>query len=132
MVFLFISKPILGVLPHGDKYSAYWWAIPWLIAITGITSLHGFYTTAEIAASRFSFLKWAIPLDLVYPALLLLVTGHGYLTDIIPTSWSEFLTAHNIYSLKTMLWWMTAINVIKALACLVAMATPKARSSTSV
>lgn len=130
LAFCFISKPILSILPHGDQYSAYWWAIPWLIAITGITSLHGFYTTAEIAANRFSFLKWAIPLDLAYPALLLLVTGHGYLTGNIPTAWTEFLTAHNVYSLKTILWWMTAINVIKAFVCLVAMATPKSRAST--
>ena len=123
LIFCFISKPLLDFLPHGDKYSAYWWSIPWLIAITGISSLHGFYTTAEIAANRFNFLKWSIPLDLSYPTLLLLVTGHGYLAGIIPTSWTSFLDAHNIQSLDTMLWWMTAINVIKALACFYAMAT---------
>ena len=131
LLFCFISKPILSFLPNGDHYSAYWWAIPWLIAITGISSLYGFYTTAEIAASRFGFLKWAIPLDLAYPALLLLVTGHGYLAGIIPTSWTEFLTAHNIYSLKTMLEWMTAINVIKSFVCLVGIAQTKPRASTS-
>ena len=120
LLFCFISKPILSFLPNGDHYSAYWWAIPWLIAITGISSLYGFYTTAEIAASRFGFLKWAIPLDLAYPALLLLVTGHGYLAGIIPTTWTEFLTAHNIYSLNTMLWWIMTINATKAIACLVA------------
>ena len=131
VAFCFISKPILAFLPHGDKYSAYWWAIPWLIAITGVTSLHGFYTTAEIAANRFSFLKWSLPLDLSYPALLLLVTGHGYLAGIIPTAWTEFLAAHNIYSLDIMLWWMTAVNSIKAIACLVAMATSKSCASTA-
>ena len=130
LLFCFISKPILSFLPNGDHYSAYWWAIPWLIAITGISSLQGFYTTAEIAANRFGFLKWTLPLDFAYPAMLLLVTGHGYLTGNIPTAWTEFLTAHNIYSLKTILWWMTAINVIKAFVCLVAMATPKSRAST--
>ena len=119
LLFCFISKPILSFLPNGEQYSAYWWAIPWLIAITGITSLYGFYTTAEIAANRFGFLKWAIPLDLAYPALLLLVTGHGYLAGIIPETWTEFLTAHNIYSLKTMLWWMTAIIIfIRVILCI--------------
>jgi len=129
VAFCFISKPILAFLPHGDQYAAYWWAIPWLIAITGISSLHGFYTTAEIAANRFCFLKWSIPLDIVYPVLLLVVTGHGYFTDIIPTSWTAFLTTHNIYSLNTMLLWMTAITVIKVLACLVAMSSSKPRTS---
>ena len=74
LLFYFISKPILAFLPHGDKYSSYWWAIPWLIAITGLLSLHGFYTIAEIAASRFHFLLWEIPLNLIYPALILLIT----------------------------------------------------------
>jgi len=132
LVFCFISKPILAFLPHGDKYSAYWWAIPWLIVITGISSLHDFYTTAEIAAGRFGFLKWAMPLDLSYPALLLLATGHGYLVGAIPATWTKFLTAHNIYSLETILWWMTAITIVKALACLGAMSSVKLRTSTPV
>ena len=119
-VFWFVARPLLAFLPHGDEYAAYAWAVPWLIAITGVSIFHGFYTTAEIAAGRFGFLKWNVPLDLAYPALLLFVTGHGYFTKFIPASWTEFLTAHNIYSLKTMLWWMTAITVIKAAACLVA------------
>ena len=120
-LFCFISKPILALLPHGDQYASYWWAIPWLITITGITSLYGFYTTAEIAANRFRFLKWAIPLDVVYPALLLIVTGHGYIAGTIPTAWTEFLISHNIYSLETMLWWITASNTIRACLCIVAM-----------
>lgn len=121
LVFCFISRPVLAFLPHGEKYASYWWAIPWLIVITGISSLHGFYTTAETAAYRFGFLKWTIPLDLAYPTLLLLVTGYGYFVGIIPESWTAFLTAHNIYSLTTMLWWMTAINAIKAMCCLFAL-----------
>ena len=125
--FLFFGKTILALLPHGDLYSAYWWAIPWLIGITYLTSIIGIYTTTEFSANRFNFLKWYLPFDLTYPLLLLLVTGHGYFTGIIPCSWSEFLTTHNIYSLNTMLWWMTAINVIKVISCFIAMSTQRPR-----
>ena len=125
LVFGIAARPLLAILPHGDNYSAYWWAIPWLIAIIGTASLHDFYTTAEIAAGRFGFLKWTLPLNLVYPVVLLLVTGHGYLSGLIPESWTSFLTAHNVYSLKTMLWWMTAINAIRAVFCIVAMSIPR-------
>ena len=124
LAFGCIARPLLEVLPHGDKYAAYWWAVPWLISITGISTLHGFYSTAEVASNRFGFLKWTIPLDLSYPTLLLAVTGYGHFTSYIPQSWSAFLRAHNIYSLETMLWWMTAINLIKAACCLVALAAP--------
>ena len=120
-VFFFISERLLALLPHGESYAAYWWAVPWLVGITGITSLHGFFTTSEIAAGRFAFMKWAVPLDLAYAGTLLLVTGHGCLAGFIPASWTEFLSAHNIYSLDTMLWWMTLSAALKAFACLAAM-----------
>lgn len=115
--FFFAGRPLLSILPNGDQYAAYWWAIPWLIGIGSLMSFIVLYTTGEISANRFGFLKWLLPCNLVYPILLLLVSGHGHLANIIPASWSNFLTAHNIYSLETMLWWMTAITVIRALVC---------------
>lgn len=128
-LFCFIAKPILAILPYGEQYTSYWWAIPWLIAITGISSLHGFFTTAEIAANRFGFLKWSIPLDIAYATLLLTISNPGYYAGILPVSWTDFLTRHGIYSLITVLWWMTAINSIKALACLIAIIWTKSHSS---
>ena len=119
--FLIIGRQLISMLPHGDLYSEYWWSIPWLIAITWLSSIYGFYSLSETAASRFGFLKWAVPIDITYPVFLLIITGHGYFAGIIPHAWSELLTAHNIYSLKTMLYWMTAINIIKAFLCITAM-----------
>lgn len=123
--FIFFGKTILSLLPHGDQYSTYWWAIPWMIGITFLCSIMGFYLTAEFSANRFKFLKWYLPIDLAYPVLLLFVTGHGYFADIIPASWTEFLTAHNIYSLESMLWWMTGINGLKAVICIISIAKNK-------
>jgi hypothetical protein len=119
--FLFFGKTILSLLPHGDQYSTYWWAVPWLIGITYLLSIIVLYTTTAFSANRFNFLKWYLPLDIAYPLILLVVTGHGYLTGLIPISWSRFLTAHNIYSLSTILWWMTTITALKSLLCIVAM-----------
>ena len=119
--FIFFGKTILSLLPNGDQYSAYWWSVPWLIGITYLVSTVGIFITAEFSANRFAFLKWYLPLELLYPILLLLVTGHGYLAGIIPSSWTEFLTTHNIYSLNTMLLWVTAINAIKTTICIIAM-----------
>ena len=121
--FIFFGKAILSILPHGDQYSAYWWSIPWLIGITYLSSIITLYVTVEFSANRFHFLKWYLPIELVYPTLLLFTTGHGHFAGMIPSSWTEFLTIHNIYSLETMLWWTTTIHSIKAIACLTAMAT---------
>ena len=119
--FMLFGERLLSLLPHGDLYAGYWWAIPWLIGLGLISSVVAFYTTSEIAAGRLGYLKWYMPLDLAYPVLLLLVTGHAYFSGMFPSSWTEFLTDHNIYSLKTMLLWMTASNTVKVAGCLVAL-----------
>ena len=123
--FFFFGKSILALLPHGEQYCDYWWAIPCAIGIAFLTSITSFYVAAELSATRFDFLKWYLPLDLAYPMALLLVTGHGYFSGFIPVSWSTFLTAHNIYTLDTMLWWMMAIITLKAACCIGAMAATK-------
>ena len=121
IVFTAFGRQTLSLLPNGVQYASYWWAIPWLTAITAVAGFSGFYTTAEISANRFGFMKWMIPFDFAYPAILLAVTGYGYYAKDIPTTWAAFLDAHNIRSLDTMLWWMTASGVLKAAICLFAL-----------
>ena len=120
--FFFFGGTILAFLPHGEQYSAYWWAIPWMIGISALGALTGLYVTAELSANRFGFMKWMIPLDLAYPALLLAVTGYGYFAGSLPESLTAFLQTHNIRSLDAMLWWMTGFYLIKTLGCILAMA----------
>ena len=119
--FWIFGERIISFLPHGGEYSSYWWAIPWIIAITSINQLPIFYGTGETSAFRFGYMKWMIPLTLAYPAALLLVTGYGYFTAYLPASLTNMLASHNITSLSAMLWWMTGIAVLKALGCTLAM-----------
>ncbi|MBP5509596.1 MAG: hypothetical protein J6Z49_01610 [Kiritimatiellae bacterium] len=128
--FFFLGKPILTFLPHGEHYSAYWWAIPWQIGISTLGALVGLYVTAELSANRFGFMKWMVPVDLAYPVILLAVTGYGYFARVLPVPWVAFLETHNIRSLDTMLCWITAVNAIKAFGCFVAMALASPRPFT--
>ena len=123
--FWFFGERIVSLLPHGNEYAAYWWAILCCIAITSLTFFTGFYTTAEASAFRFGYMKWMIPLTLLYPAALLLVTGYGYFAAYLPASWANFLATHNIASLSAILWWMTGIAVLKTLGCALAMLRQK-------
>ena len=123
--FWLFGERIISLLPHGSEYSSYWWAIPWIIAITSVNLFTGFYSTGEVSAFRFGYMKWMIPLTLLYPAAILLVTGYGYFTVYLPASWTNFLATHNIASLSAMLWWMTGIAVLKALGCALAMLRQK-------
>ena len=112
---------ILALLPNGAEYSAYWWVAPWLVVLTGVSCFHDMYFTSEFAAGRFAFLKWMVPVNIVYPALLLAVTGYGHFTSFLPAEWTAFLDAHNVRSLETMLWWTTAFVAVKTFCCAAAM-----------
>ena len=115
--FWIFGKPILAFLPHGEEYANYAWAIPWLILLTALGAIQGFYTNTEISARRFGFLKWRIPLHVISIAVLLFVTGYGYFVDYFPASWEQFFATHNFTSLKAMLWWMTAQAIIPLFFC---------------
>lgn len=119
--FLFLGKSILSILPHGTEYAQYWWSIPWLIGISFLDSILGIYTTAEVSADRFNFMKWCIPIDIAYPILLLCVTGHGYMAQLLPSYLNAFLSHHNIYTLDTFLIWTTAFHAIKAIGCFISL-----------
>lgn len=113
ILFTFAGRTLLGLLPHGDAYAGYWWAIPWIIGINAINFIIGLYTTAEIAANRFGYMKFMVPLTLLYPAALLAVTGRGYFAGILPDRAMSALAALNVTTLNGMLWWMTAVAAAK-------------------
>lgn len=119
--FFFIGRPILSMLPHGEEYAAYWWAIPWQIGITSLACVTGIYTTAEISAERFGYLKWFMPINFANAALLLFVTGYGYFTEWLPTGLTRFLSLHNIASLDAMLWWLTASAALRFICCAISL-----------
>ena len=127
--FALFGREILAIIPNGEKYQAYTWAIPSMVGIVTISSCTAIYTTVEIAASRFCFLKWWIPLNLAYPIALLCVSGHGYFTDLIPASCSTFLNKHCILSLESALLWMGGFNIIRLIGALIAATRIKPVSS---
>ena len=124
--FLLFGKQLIHLLPNGDRYSEYAWAIPWLIAITTIGSIWGYHANTEISAGRFGFLKWWIPTGLIYPAAMMLVTGHGYFTHILPVNLVAFLKTHNIASLQSFLCWTSAITAIRVAFTLIDLIRQKA------
>ncbi len=113
VIFAFAGHTLLTFLPNGDLYANYAWAIPWLIGITTLASIQTFHTNTEISAGRFGFLKWWIPLHLMFALALLAVTGFGYFAAYLPKSCCAFLSVHNFTSLNAMLWWFTATTLIR-------------------
>ena len=102
VLFWLFGEPILAAMPHGEEYARFWWAIPWMVGMSTIGNMISTFTTVEIAANKFKYYVWFIPITLAYPAALMLV-------------------ADSITSLKDMLCCMTAFNVIRLSGCILAM-----------
>lgn len=115
LIFACFGRPLLAILPDGDKYSDFAWAIPWMIGINVLSAIQTFHTNTEASAGRFRFLKWWIPLNFLYMVLMQSVAGYGYFASHLPQSVTEFLSTHNFHSLSAILWWMTAIVIIRIL-----------------
>lgn len=113
VIFSFFGGPILTILPNGNKYIEYAWVIPCLIIITSISSIQSFHTNTEASAGRFGFLKWWIPVNLIFAIGLISITGYGYFTPYIPTKWCNFLATYNFTSLKAMLIWFAITSLVK-------------------
>ena len=116
-VFALVGRPLMSILPNGECYADYAWAIPWMIGVTTLASIQTFHVSTEVSAGRFGFLKWWGPLNLAFAAGLMLVTGYGYFTAYLPAQCTEFLSKHNFTSLAAMLWWFTATTAVKTAIC---------------
>jgi len=128
-IFWLFGREILQVLPNGAEYAEYFWAIPWLIGLTVIGALQSFHINTEVSCARFGFLWWSLPFNLAFAAILLVLTGYGYFVGIVPDSWIAFMTAHNLCSLRAMLWWMTATGLLKLTMCWIELARQKSNEA---
>lgn len=77
IAYALFGKELLSLMPHGADYAEYARFMPWLVAITALTSCQIFHTNSEISAGRFGFLAWLLPLHLVYPAALWFASRGG-------------------------------------------------------
>ena len=76
------------------------------------------YTTGEMAANRFRWLGWFIPIHLLYAATLLVLTGHGYLHGILPESVMTAIVSLDACRLRVLLGVMGLFALIKLMgAC---------------
>jgi len=117
--FWTFGRPILALLPNGAQYADYYWAIPWTIVIGMMSALTCLYCSVETSANRFGYMWWSWPVHLLYPVLLLLVTGNGYYADALPACVRSRIVSCNVTSLYSMFWWMTIFQFVKIPCCIV-------------
>ena len=115
IIFLFSGRFLMSLLPNGEQYAQYDWAIPPLILVTVLNAIQIFHTNTEISANRFGFLRWYIPYHIIATILILAITGYGYFSAYLPASWIRFLATHNISTLKAMIAWLVAQAIVRTI-----------------
>ncbi len=100
-VYAVCGGRLLALMPHGGDYVEYAKYMPWLVAVTVMTSCQVFFTNAEVSAGRFGFLWWLVPLHIVYPVALTLAAKRGLVAN-----------------LGTLIAWFAAASAARFLFCL--------------
>lgn len=70
LISYFFGTEIIALLPNGENYGAYAKHLPTLILFMAFGAGQSIITNAEVAAGRFSFLWWLVPLIVAYIELL--------------------------------------------------------------
>ena len=60
------GQKIIALLPNGENYVNYAEHLPMLFLFMGFGAAQSIITNGEVAAGRFLFLWWLIPLNIAY------------------------------------------------------------------
>jgi len=129
ILFTLLGQHSLFYLPNGKLYSEYWWAIPWIIAIAIPNAFNTLYFAAETSANRLMCTAITVPINIIEPLLLLLITGQGYYIEYLPDGIADLLISINITSLSKFLLWITIFSLIRSLIYLFHSFIPKDKKS---
>jgi hypothetical protein len=81
-VYRFFGAELLSLMPNGAGYASYAVYMPVLTLSTAMTSCQVFHTNSCVAAGRFSFLAWFLPLNAIYAAVLIAARENGSVTTL--------------------------------------------------
>ena len=89
--YAFFGPQLLALMPNGRDYAQYAAYMPALTVAGAMTACQVFYANAEVSAGRFGFLRWLVPLHVVYPAALAAAARLGFVGDM--TTFVAWLSA---------------------------------------
>lgn len=113
LVFVFAGGPLLSLFPGGGRLAESGLSLAFLTVILTLGAAANLRVVCEIAADRFGFLWWFLPLHAVYAGVLLFITGYGYFTAWLPAAAVELIQRINGHGLSWMLVAMFVFNLFK-------------------
>jgi O-antigen/teichoic acid export membrane protein len=117
--FLVCGRWMLALLPGGEAYVSY---VPQLAALTVALSLFAAFncaSTGEVAAGRFGFLWWFVPLHVLYSTALLLISGYGHFAHLLPHAVEAWFARVNATGMDWIIAAMLILQVVKGTCVIV-------------
>ena len=111
--FYFCGGWLLSLFPNGDVYARYSPQMALLTLSLTLWTAVNCAAVGALAAERFRFLWWWVPLHVVYGGLLLCITGYGYFEPFLPERVVLALKAINEYGLNFVLIAMLGAQIVK-------------------
>ena len=111
--FAVTGRWLLPWLPGGEAYAPY---VPQLVVLTVVLTMFtalNCVITGEVAAGRFGFLKWSVPVHLIYIGVLFGISGHGYFRAWLPEGAFAALARLNACGLNWLLGAMLMLQAVK-------------------
>lgn len=115
-IFCYFTKDLVfSILPAGEEYLGY--TKEYMLLIFNFSALAIWYcfVNNEIAAERFSFLRYHLPLQAIFIALIFGLTGYGYFYGYLPNSWVDSIRDINACRLDFLLTLIAILNLLRLL-----------------
>ena len=116
LLFVFCGRWILSAVPLWRDYVAY---SPLLILYAlraALTATLGAFSTFEIAAGRFAFLWYWIPISVIDTGVLGVLTGYGAFKGILPPAVIDWMASVGAARLDFFVWWLFGCSMVQMLA----------------
>lgn len=119
LVCYFSKDFVLPLLPNGESYLAYTKEYMLLIFIYSAIAIWYCFVNNEMASERFTFLRYHIPLQLIFIGILFALTGYGYFYGYLPDSWVNAIRDLNACRLSFVLHLIAGVNLLRLLVIFV-------------
>ncbi len=109
---------LFGIVAKWRDYQPYAYLVIWMSMTNVFRVAFACFSTHEMACRRFGFITYAVPLTLLESLVLISLTGYGFFTPYLPSSWIDWMASLRAARLEFIVGVMFVIAVIQFLAVL--------------
>lgn len=115
-LFAVAGAPIMRLVPVWEPYGPYSGLLAAYSARVTLIAAVGVFASFQIAAARFGFMWYWLPLTIADTGVLVALTGYGAFEGVLPDAAVEWMRSLNAATLPFFVWWLVASGAAMAAA----------------